>query len=431
MLALIDINDAYVSMERAMKPALNGRPVVVLSNSDGCCVSRSNEAKDLGVSMGAPWFQVKHLESSHGLIAASSNFELYADCSSRMMSLAAGLGSATMEYSIDEVFCALDGIPGDLVQRSQVMRARILQWLGLPTCIGIAATQTLAKLANHVAKSAERKPGSYPREFAQVFDISRLPAADFDAVLSATDVGEVWGVGRKIKSQLNEQGIATALDLARMDPRAVREGWSVVLERTVRELQGQPCFAFDEVPAPKQTIACTRTFGQPITELSLLIEAVSEYTSLAAQKLRKQGSLAGAIQVFIHTSPHRPGPRYAQSVLVPLPLASCDSTTLCTAAVIGLRRIYQPGFALMRAGIILLDLSSQNTPQLSLNLDEPSHDRSKVMLAMDSINARYGRNTLHLAGTAAHRQHRAWDMRQNRLTPRSTTRLSEIPVAKA
>ena len=196
MYALVDGNNFYVSCERVFRPSLQGRPVVVLSNNDGCAIARSNEAKELGIKMGAPWFQIKHLEDEAGLVALSANFTLYRDMSDRMMSLAAGLGPTQEIYSIDESFIGLDGVRGDLTERARKIRARINQWVGLPCGIGIAPTKTLSKLANHIAKTAERKPGSYPSDLAQVCNLAALPTSDLDAVLAATDVGEVWGVGR-------------------------------------------------------------------------------------------------------------------------------------------------------------------------------------------------------------------------------------------
>lgn len=220
------------------RPSLKGLPVVVLSNNDGCAIARSNEAKALGIAMGAPWFQIKHLAEDAGLVALSANFALYGDMSDRMMSLAAGLGPAQEIYSIDESFIDLSGVKGDLVERSHKIRARILQWVGIPCGIGIGPTKTLAKLANHIAKTAERKPGVYPDKLAQVCNLAALDQPERDAVFAATAVGEVWGVGRQISKQLQAGGIHTVLDLMKIDPAIVRSKWSVVLERTVRELQG-------------------------------------------------------------------------------------------------------------------------------------------------------------------------------------------------
>jgi DNA polymerase V len=219
MYALVDGNNFYVSCERVFRPSLEGIPVVVLSNNDGCAIARSNEAKALGIKMGAPWFQIEHLAEEAGLVALSANFALYGDLSDRMMSLAAQLGSQQEIYSIDESFIDLSGVRGDLVERSHKVRSRILQWVGIPCGVGIGSTKTRAKLANHIAKTAERKHGSYPDKLAQVCNLEVLDHDELNATLAATDVGEVWGVGRRIGKQLVEGGVKTVLDLLRMDPR--------------------------------------------------------------------------------------------------------------------------------------------------------------------------------------------------------------------
>ncbi len=324
--------------------------MVVLSNNDGCAIARSNEAKALGIRMGAPWFECRQLAEEHGVVALSANFVLYGDMSDRMMSVAAGLGPGQEIYSIDESFIELTGVKGDLTQRAQRVRERVLQWTGIPIGIGIATTKTLAKLANHVAKSADRKPGSYPAELARVCNLAALPASDLDAVLQATAVCEVWGVGRRISEQLIEGVIATVLDLVRLDPATVRRRWSVVLERTVRELQGQPCITLEDQPAPKKEIACTRSFGGAVTELEDLVAAVPRFASGAAVKLRSQGSKAGQIQVFAHTSAFRPGPKYSRRVVMPLRRPTDDTMTLVNAAVKAIEAIYQPGFNFAKRG---------------------------------------------------------------------------------
>lgn len=432
MYALVDGNNFYVSCERVFRPSLNGRPVVVLSNNDGCAIARSNEAKALGIKMGAPWFQIRHMEETHGLVALSANFTLYGDMSNRMMSLAAGLGPSQEIYSIDESFIGLQGLRGDLITRSHAIRARIHQWVGIPCGIGIGHTKTLAKLANHIAKTAERKPGSYPAELAQVCNLTALPAQDLDDVLASTLVEEVWGVGRKIGAQLHQCGVHTVLDLARMDPAMVRRRWSVVLERTVRELQGMQCIELDDAPEPKREIACTRSFGQAVTELPPLVEAVSEFASRAAEKLRKQGSLAGQLLVFCHTSPFRPGPRFNKSVVVPLRRPTADTGKLVWAAAAGMRRMYEPGYKMAKAGVMLLDLVPGNVLQGELDLEDEDHrDRTQLMVALDALNQRYGKGTVHSGATEGTNRGKDWGMKQERRTPQYTTRWEDVPVARA
>ena len=433
MYALVDGNNFYVSCERVFRPSLEGLPVVVLSNNDGCAVARSNEAKVLGIKMGAPWFQIKHFAESDGLVALSANFALYGDLSDRMMSLAAGLGPTQEIYSIDESFISLDGVRGDLVERSHKIRSRILQWVGIPCGIGIGATKTLAKLANHIAKTAERKPGSYPEHLSQVCNLTSLNQADLDFVLAATEVNEVWGVGPRITKQLKAGGVHTVLDLARLDAAMVRSRWSVMLERTVRELQGTPCIGFEDAPAPKQQIACTRSFGHPVTELHQLAEAVTEFASRAAAKLRKQGSLAGEILVFIRTSPFRKDPQYSRSMVVPFRRPTTDTALIVAAALAGLKAIYRPGFKLSKAGVMLMELQSASV-QLQAELDlagDEERDRGKLMSTLDGLNQRYGKGSVHMASAGLDGDKRAWSMKQERRTPGYTTCWEDMPVARA
>ena len=432
MYALVDGNNFYVSCERVFRPSLNGLPVVVLSNNDGCAIARSNEAKALGIAMGAPWFKIKHLAEEVGLVALSANFALYGDMSDRMMSLAAGLGPHQEVYSIDESFIDLSGIRGDLVERSHKIRSRILQWVGIPCGIGIGSTKTLAKLANHIAKTAERKPGSYPEKLAQVCNLSALAKDELEQIMQVTEVNEVWGVGRQITKQLNDGGIHTVLDLVKLDPATVRRGWSVVLERTVRELQGTPCIDLDHAPAPKKEIACTRSFGHPVTELTQLNEAVTEFASRAAEKVRKQHSLAAQVMVFIRTSPFRSDPQYSRSMVVPLRRPSADTGAIVAAAQLGLKAIYRPGFKLAKAGVMMLDLQSDAVGQRELDLeDDDATDRGQLMSALDGINQRYGKGTMKMASAGLAGDRRAWSMKQERRTPGYTTCVEDMPVARA
>lgn len=432
MFALIDGNNFYVSCERAFRPSLQGIPVVVLSNNDGCAISRSDEAKALGVKMGQPFFQLRDLIEHKGLVCLSPNFELYGDMSDRMMSLAAGLGPTQEIYSIDESFIGdLDGVR-DLTRRAFAIRARILKWTGIPTCVGLAPTKTLAKLCNHVAKDSERKPGSYPAEMQRVCNWAELSDLQRTDLLGRTPAGEIWGVGRRISAQLAEQGVLTALDLARMPAHAARDGWSVVLERTVRELQGVSCMTLEMAPAAKKQIACTRSFGHPITTLPPLIEAVSEFATRAAEKLRASGLRAGALHVFVHTSPFRPGRRFYETAVTQLQPPSSDTKALVNAAVRGLRSIYQPGYQLSKAGVMLQDLCPADIHQGDLLFEEPGRDQSKLMEAMDRVNARFGKGTVHVASTGVPEQDESgWRMRQERRTPRYTTKIDDIPIARA
>jgi DNA polymerase V len=414
------------------RPSLNGLPVVVLSNNDGCAVARSNEAKALGIKMGAPWFQVKHFAESHGLVALSANFALYGDLSDRMMSLAAGLGPTQEIYSIDESFIDMAGVRGDLVERSRRIRARILQWVGIPCGIGLGTTKTLAKLANHVSKSAERKPGSYPAYMAQVCNLAALSPQDLDGVFAATAVNEVWGIGPRITKQLVEGGVHTVSDLVKLDAGTIRRRWSVMLERTVRELQGTPCIDFEDAPGPKQQIACTRSFGHPVTEIADISEAVTEFASRAAEKLRKQGGLAGQVLMFIRTSPFRQDPQYSRSMTVPLRRPSADTAVIVAAALAGLAAIYLAGYRYAKAGIMLMELQSDSLRQGELDLEgDDARDRGKLMAAMDGLNQRYGKGSILMAIAGLAGDKRAWSMKQERRTPGYTTNWEDVPVARS
>jgi len=431
MYALVDGNNFYVSCERAFRPSLKTRPVIVLSNNDGCAIARSNEAKALGIAMGAPWFQIKHMAETDGVVALSANFVLYGDMSDRMMSIAAGLGPSQEIYSIDESFIDLTGVPGDQIARAHHVRERILQWIGIPTGIGIGPTKTLAKLANHIAKSADRKPGSYPAELARVCHLGAMPAAELQAVLAATEVREVWGVGPRIAAQLEAEGITTVLQLTQLDPATVRRRWSVVLERTVRELQGQPCISLDDQPSPKKEIAFTRSFGGAVTELGDLVAAVTRFASGAAVKLRAQGSRAGQLMVFAHTSPFRPGPKYSRSITVPLRRPTADTMDLVHAATLGMRAIYRPGFNFAKAGVMLMDLQSGAIEQQELDLEVEPAARGHLMGTLDELNTRYGRGTVQVASAGVKGPRRTWEMKQTLLTPQYTTRWTDVPVARA
>lgn len=437
MYALVDGNNFYCSCERVFRPSLNGQPLIVLSNNDGCAIARSNEAKALGIKMGAPWFQIRHLVESHGLVALSANFALYGDLSDRMMSVAAGLGHRQEIYSIDESFVELSGIRGDLTERSRKVRARILQWVGIPCGIGIGSTKTLAKLANHIAKTADRQPGSYPAQHAQVCNLANLSQEDLNALLAATEVSEVWGVGRKISRPLQEAGIRTVLDLTRLDLGTVKRMRSVVLERTVRELQGTPCIDLDDEPQPKQQIASTRSFGEVVTQLADLQEAVTEFASRAAEKLRKQGSHTSQVLVFIRTSPFRQQDKqYSRSGVVPLRRPTDDSRAISQAALTALASLYQPGYRYARAGVMLLSLQDTDVRQGQLDLDnnaDAARDTvsPRLMQVLDSVNRRYGHGAVSLASAGLQQDGRAWVMKQERKTPGYTTCWADMPVVQA
>jgi DNA polymerase V len=433
MYALVDGNNFYVSCERVFRPSLRGRPVIVLSNNDGCAIARSDEAKALGIRMGTPHHEVRARLPDADVVALSANFALYGDMSNRLMAIAAGLGPAQEIYSIDECFVDLAGLRGGGRERAQRLRERLLQWIGVPCGIGIGATKTLAKLANHVAKTADRRPGVYPGELARVCDFGALAASDLDAVLAATALEEVWGIGPRLAAQMHAAGLDSALDVARLDPAMVRRRWSVTLERTVRELQGQPCMALDDQPAPRREIASTRAFGVPLAALPPLVEAVSEYASRAAVKLRAQRSHAAQVLVFVHTNPFRRGePQYSKSATVPLRRPTADTAPIVQAALRALQACWRPGYRLHKAGVILLDLRRESQLQHELALDAAGeHASAGLMRAVDALNDRYGRGTLHVASSGTGSDARPWGTKQQWRTPQYTTCWHDLPVAHA
>ncbi|WP_088501198.1 Y-family DNA polymerase [Burkholderia ubonensis] len=424
--ALVDGNNFYVSCERVFNPRLTGKPVVVLSNNDGCVVARSQEAKDLGIKMTVPWFQVRHLEAEAGLIALSSNYALYADMSNRMMTLLGAYSPVQEVYSIDESFLDLTGFRRDLTAYGHEMRAHVLKWLGLPTCVGIGASKTLAKLANHIAKK------NVGRAWAGVCDLTQLSATERDELMAQIDIGDVWGVGRRLSTALNERGMRTVLDLRRADAATLRRRFSVVLERTVHELNGIACQALDAQPGPQQQIVCSRSFGAPVMDEPQLGEALSEFCTRAAERLRAQELSAGRLQVFIQTSPFRKQDKqYSNSVTLPFPTPTSDTRSFVSTALAGLAHIYRPGFRYAKAGVMLLELQPQGVVQLGFDFDAGARQRStRVMAAMDALNARFGKGTVVVGSTAPAATHNAWQMQQSRKSPPFTTDWDYLPVAR-
>ena len=443
MYALVDANNMYVSCERVFQPRLVGRPVVVLSSNDGACIARSNEAKDLGVQMAQPWFQVRHLERTAGLVAVSANFELYNDLSSRMMDIAGRYAPEQQVYSIDESFLGFAGVAGDLLAIGRDLRAAVLRETGLPTSVGFGPTMTLAKLANHIAKTAERKPGAYPAGLAQVCHLGTVDDALRDRLFAATPVGEVWGVGRKIQARLAAAGVATVLDLVRAPAPALRRSFSVQLEKTLRELRGTACLDMDDAPSARKQILVSRSFGRAVTDADVLVAALSDFAGRAAEKLRLQASLAGEITVFFRTSPYRRNDaQHSVHVTVPLGRPTADTTTFVQAALRVVRAEWRRGMNYAKAGVMLGDICGRELPQAEFNFStpvpgrvdpDPRGQRAQLMQTIDQLNRRYGRDAVHVGSTAsgAAARSRTWATRQDRRSPRYTTRWAEMPVVRA
>lgn len=416
--ALIDGNNFYVSCERVFNPRLEGKPVVVLSNNDGCVVARSAEVRALGIKMGEPWFKLKDMARKHGILAYSSNYTLYADMSNRMMRVLGSYSPQQEIYSIDECFLGLAGFrKAELPAMGRRIRRQVKQWVGLPVCVGIAPTKTLAKLANHCAKKGLAGDEG-------VCDFGQMNKAERDDLYGRIAVGEVWGVGRRLTERLAGLGITTVRDLSNADPGMLRREFSVVLERTVMELRGVSCLELEEVAPPKKQIVCSRTFGAYIHTLAELEEAVASYLARAAEKLRRQGSVANGVEVYIRTNPFNEShPQYQQAIVVPLTQATSDTVRLTRAALWGLKRIYRPGFAYQKAGVMLMDLHPANQTQGVL-FETASPARPALMKVIDQANARWGRGTLKLAAEGVTKP---WQMKRERMSPAYTTRWQDLP----
>ena len=427
-IALIDCNNFYVSCERLFRPRLEGKPVVVLSNNDGCVVSRSQEVKDLGIKMAVPWFQLKNIAKRHGIIALSSNYTLYADISNRVMRLLSQWSPDQEVYSIDESFLDLTGMVGisNLARYAQTIRSTIRQCVGIPVCVGIAPSKTLAKLANHVAKKQ--------RHYDSVCDFNAMSAQELDTLLAQIGVGEVWGVGRRSTSRLQQMSIGSVLELKRSSAKRVRAEFGVVMERIVAELNGEGCLELDDVTPPRQQIICSRSFGVPVALLADLEQAVIAYTSRAAEKLRRQRSLAGGIQVYIRTNPHKANahkesdPQYQQSMLLPLPEPTNDTRLLCHAALGGLRQIYRSGYAYQKAGVMLTEIIAVAARPRTLFDDVVAQQKSAaLMTTLDQINRRMGSGTVQLLGEGIRK---SWAMRRGNVSQRYTTEWDELAVVR-
>lgn len=420
--ALIDCNNFYVSCERVFNPKLEGKPVVVLSNNDGCAVARSNEVKALGIKMGQPWFQMEQIAKQHGIIALSSNYTLYGDMSARVMSILSTFSDQQEVYSIDECFLGLSGFaPEYIVLHGQKIRAAVRHKTGIPVCVGIAETKTLAKLANHCAK--KNLAGN-----DGVCDFGRLSEHELSELFSCIPVGEIWGVGPRITSRLATMGIETVEALRTTDQEYMRQQFSIVLVRTIKELNGIPCIELEDAGTPRQQIMVSRSFGQPITVLDDLIESVSYFATRAAEKLRKDRSVATSLCVFIRTNPFKESdPQYQQSMVVPF-MPTDDTAMLVKAAVLGLRRIYRSGYRYKKSGILLMGLEAKGSQPQDLFDDPAEKERADArMSVMDEINRRMGKETIAFAVSGVKKR---WAMRRELKSPGYTSDWNEVPKTR-
>ncbi|EPJ9334293.1 Y-family DNA polymerase [Klebsiella pneumoniae] len=421
MFALVDVNSFYASCETIFRPDLQGRPVVVLSNNDGCIIARSAEAKKLGIKMGDPYFKCKDYFRQQGVVCFSSNYELYADMSNRVMTTLEEMCPRVEIYSIDEAFCDLTGVRNCRVleEFGRELKDTVYRNTRLPVGVGIAQTKTLAKLANHAAKTWKATGG--------VVDLSNVERQR--KLMALLPVDEVWGVGRRISKKLEAMGIKTVLQLADTDIRFIRKHFNVVLERTVRELRGEPCLGLEEFAPVKQEIVCSRSFGQRISTYEEMRQAICLYASRAAEKLRGEHQYCRFISAFVKTSPFALNePYYGNSTSVKLLTPTQDSRDIITAATKCLDAIWRDGHRYQKAGVMLSDFYSQGVAQLNLFDDNaPRQNSEKLMEVLDHLNAKDGRGTLYFAGQGIQA---AWQMKREMLSPRYTTRFSDLPIVR-
>lgn len=418
--ALVDCNNFYASCEKLFRHDLKDTPILVLSNNDGCVVARSKEAKALGIKMGVPMFQIQDVIKQHNIQVFSSNYALYADLSSRVMRTLESFVPRVEVYSIDEAFLDLTGLDSitSLLELGQHIKATIGQWIGIGVCVGIAPTKTLAKLANHAAKKYPATGG--------VVDLTQKDRQQ--RLLAITAISDIWGVGRKLTKRLESMGIKTALDLANSPTATIRKQFSIVLERTVRELNGESCLDLEDVAPSKQQIICSRSFGTKIITLEHVGEAVSQYTERACEKLRLEKQQAKVLTVFIHTSPFNTGPNhYSNSATGELVIPSSDTRDLNALAMQLLKRIWREGYSYNKAGVMLSDFYSHNTYQPGL-FDEVAKrpNSEKLMTILDEINkSGLGRVFLARQGMS-----NTWRIKRDHLSPAYTTRWSDIPQVR-
>ena len=422
MFALADVNSFYASCEKVFRPDLRGKPVVVLSNNDGCVIARSKEAKLLGIKMGVPWFQLKSAQFPEKLHVFSSNYELYASMSNRVMTHLEELAPRVEQYSIDEMFLDIRGIDSciNFEAFGQQLREHVGNGTGLTIGVGMGPTKTLAKSAQWASKE-------WP-QFRSVLALTPDNPRRTAKLLSLQPVEELWGVGNRIAKKLKVMGITTALQLSLTSPTFIRKNFNVVLERTVRELNGEPCISLEEAPPPKQQIVCSRSFGQRITTYEELRQAICQYAERAAERLRGERQYCRHISAFIKTSPFAVNePYYGNVATEKLNTPTRDTRDIIAAAVKALDRIWIPGHRYAKAGIMLNDFSPNGVSQLNL-FDEvqPRPHSDELMKVLDSIN-HSGLGRVWFAGRGIAPE---WQMKREMLSPAYTTRWKELPVAR-
>lgn len=417
LIALADCNSFYCSCESVFQPDLWHKPVIVASNNDGCAVARNAKAKTLGIPMGAPLFKIQDLIEKHDVRVYSSNYVLYGDLSNRVMEV---LGSMTPEqeiYSIDESFIRIPEFAHDVAtDYAQKVREKVGKWTGIPVSIGIATSKTLSKIANHVAKKQKQYDG--------VFDLSA--ACNAEGILATFPVKDIWGIGRQYNKWLLAQGIETAKELRDANEGMIRKKMGVVGVRVLYELRGISCLPLELVAKPKKEICVSRSFGQQITKLVDLQEAIAAYATRAAEKLRGGGQVAEAMIVFARTSPFKEG-YFRKSLTVQFPIATNYTPTMIEYARRAMAKIYEPGREFQKAGVLMVGLCSETTIQGHLwEKDEGWEKRKRLMSIMDEVNERFGRGTLEIAASGLRQ---TWRMQSKWRSPRYTTCWAELPTA--
>ncbi|CDN31331.1 Error-prone lesion bypass DNA polymerase V (UmuC) [Mucinivorans hirudinis] len=413
--ALCDANNFFASCERVFNPSLNGRPVVVLSNNDGCIIARSEEAKRLGIKMGEPLFKARETIERHGVAVFSSNYQLYGDMSHRVMNTLKQFASAEI-YSIDEAFLNFEGIPLETMQEygKQIVRT-VKRNTGIPVSLGIAPTKTLAKVASKLCKRYPKLEGC----------CLMYRPEDITKVLSTFPIGDVWGIGRRYSKMLKSHGVETAEQFRRLTPEWVKAKMSIVGLRTWKELHGEACIEFEHKTPDKQSITVSRSFAKELTEIEPLQEAISTFTAMVAEKLRKQHSVAGQMQVYIFTNYHREGsPQHYEGRLVQFLTPTESTLEMVKAASAALKELFRKGYGYKKAGVILYDIKPNTGIQATMfdEIDRPKH--KALMQTIDTINAHHGRSTIKVGSEGEVHQNR------NHTSPRYTTEWSDILVVK-
>lgn len=419
--SLIDINKMYWACQVAFNPSLRGKPGAILTNNDGCLIAVNDEAKAMGLKLGDPWFKIKDDPRYKGLVVFSSNYPLYATVSDDVMSILSEFSPVQEIYSIDECFLDMTGMPGRMVTIGLAMRRRLLKEARVPACVGFGSTKTLAKLANRIAK---KNP-----QFEGVVDLNEWPPHRMIEHFSQIPVIDIWGVGEMRAARLAKMDIHTAMDLKLANTEYIRQQFSIVLERTVRELNGESCIPIELERADKKQIMSSRSFGHPVEDIESISQAVAAYVSRAAEKLRGQKSHASIISVFIQTSRFADGPKYNKPPMtLALPAPTDDTLKLNAVAQWILKKIYMPGFRYHKAGIMLDGIVPAGLGQSDMFGFQPTvSKRDQLMSTLDGINAKFGKNVVRV-GSMGHKQ--PWAMKQDYLSPRYTTNIKDLPIAK-